>query len=418
MSEAVDVAETVRGLLKELPDHNTSTRILKKSDEAKRYANAANRILELYESDPDAVKAIIPVSYKSEVPLSESTIILTSPPTAKVAPKQTAAAPTRKRKAPEEAETASTSSSDAPMATVRFIFGGAAQDIEVGSAAEDPVLGMQRCKGKGDDKKEYSGFRFARVLRPPEASHEKRTFEQRDAFVLIHAVAAAPGISSVAPAPSLVHSLLPPSTLPPREPALQPADPFACALREANVDAVRALLLEEPRLAQRYVMKPPHWTPANFEVSALTEAISRSEDHPERALTIVQLLLEKRACVHARDTIGATPLHQAATRGNEKVVRVLLEQPGAEEALWAQTQGNWIPVHNASNMKWEGACRLLVEKMLDIWWHNSDRSKDNATMILSAGSWPKPGRCDTALMDRIINEENDNWGQEFYQDTT
>ena len=100
MSEAVDVAETVRGLLKELPDHNTSTRILKKSDEAKRYANAANRILELYESDPDAVKAIIPVSYKSEVPLSESTIILTSPPTAKVAPKQTAAAPTRKRKAP------------------------------------------------------------------------------------------------------------------------------------------------------------------------------------------------------------------------------------------------------------------------------------------------------------------------------
>ena len=88
---------------------------------------------------------------------------------------------------------------------------------------------------------------------------------------------------------------------------------------------------------------------------------------------------------------------------------MLLREPSAEDALWAMTQGNWMPVHNASNMKRERACRLLVEKMLDVWSHKSERSRDNATMILDTSSWPTPGRCDTTLMDRIIKEEADSF---------
>ena len=106
-------------------------------------------------------------------------------------------------------------------------------------------------------------------------------------------------------------------------------------------------------------------------------------------------------------------IQQAATRGNEQVVRALLDVPGVEEALWAETQGNWMPSHNASNMKREGVCRLLVEKMLDLWSHYSERSNENAMMMLDAGSWTKPSRCDTTLMDRIINEQSAKWGQEF-----
>lgn len=407
MSEAAEVetvadqvvADQVRRLLQDLPNQSHLARINAwELGESNKIARAANQILELYEQHSDEVKTIITVSDKTEVPMSESTIILVSPPTSKVAGKRERDADGTGAVLPATASTSSSTSSSVP--TVRFVFGGADTTIPVDNTTK--IICMKR--GRGKDNKEFFGFRFARAD-PASPSQVNRTNEQLDAFSLVHAVAreAPSGALSIAPAPS--SALQPPSTLPPREPALQPADPFACALREANVEAVRALLLEEPRLARRYVMQPPHYQPSNFEKPALTEAISRSEVHPESALAIVQLLLENRACVHARDTIAATPLHQAATRGNEQVVRALLDAPGVEEALWAQTQGNWMPIHNASDMKREGVCRLLVEKMLDIWSHDSDRSIDNAKMMLVAGSWPRPGRCDTALMDRIVKEE-------------
>lgn len=422
MTEAADVAEKVRNLLKELPNqHTVSSRISKESDEAKRYARAANQILELYTQHPDQVGSAITVSEETEVPRSEGTIILISPPTAKIAAtnksavKPAAASRPRKRKAEEETGN-STSSSPPPATTVHFVFGGAGNAIE---EPEEPTLCfMIRCRGVSPNTN-YSGFSFRRVTRPPTCSPKERQlseYEQLDAFSLVHAVvdAAGPaGTSSAVPTPSPL--LQPPSSLPPREPALPTAHPFACALREANVDAVRALLAGEPRLARAYVAKPPHWTPPNFEVSALTEAISRSEAMPERAGMIVQLLLDRHARVDARDTIGATPLHQAATRGNVQVLRALLDAPGANDALWAQTQGNWLPVHNASNMQREDACRLLIKEMLDNvdGQRSSDRARDNASMMLDTRDWPKPGRCDTTLMDRFLKEEAQNWGEQY-----
>ena len=379
--EQMSVAEEVRRLLNELPTHETSKRILTRSEEAKSIASAANRILELYAQHPDDVRSVIPVSDNSEVQLSDNTVILISPPTAKAVARPAGTSSQRKRKQGEEG-------------TVRFVFGGSGQCLEV---ADDTLVFMYRARG--DNDKGVSGFSFRRVKPNTDSQAEKRqisNYTQRDAFSLLHAVVDAQPTIVSAPAAAL--SLQPPSTTQPREPALTADHPFACALREANVEAVERLLSEEPRLALAYVAKA-RWTPAPFEWPALSEALSRSEFMPERVRQVVRLLLDRRASINARDTIGATPLHQAATRGEEAVIEELLASADADEAIWAQTQGHWLPVHNASNMSREGACRLLVDRML--WSRSSDLAHENADKIESS-AWPRPSRCDTDLMERMI----------------
>ena len=416
------IVDEVRRLLEDLP---TSTkRIISASQEAKGYARAAGKILELYAEHPDEVQKVILVSDKSEVPRSESTIILMAPPTAKASGKsisgveQNKCEPSsRKRKQHEAANNSNDSSPPPEAGGVRYVFGGAATLLETENWNEDPAaenprhIFMIRCKGEND--KHHSGFNFRRVRRKPEStSRSIKDFDPCDAFALVHAVANGHSDnSSDVSAPISIRMHQPPSSFPPREPALAPAHPFACALREANVEAVQALLSQQPQLAQAYVAKPPHWTPPNFEVSALTEVLYKSEAMPERVGKIVELLLNARASINARDTIGATPLHQAATRGSEHVINILLDAEGAHDALWAETQGNWLPLHNASNMKREGACRLLVQRMLDVYASNtSDCATENASMMLEDKKWLRPGRCDMALMDRIVKEEADNWG--------
>lgn len=105
----------------------------------------------------------------------------------------------------------------------------------------------------------------------------------------------------------------------------------------------------------------PEWTPAPFEWSVLSEAlfplgpktdgVAADDMIVGRALNILAALLQHGARVDARDSRAGTPLHEAAKRGNEQALERLLDGNGAEEALWAQTKGGWLPVNNASHNK-------------------------------------------------------------------
>ena len=178
---------------------------------------------------------------------------------------------------------------------------------------------------------------------------------------------------------------------------LDVSHPFSCALREANVDAIRNMLSIEPQLACAYISKPG-WDPAPFRWPALSEVLSRVEVRPTRAQSIVRLLLEHGARAEARDSRAATPLHQAATRGNLPALEALLEAPGADEALWAQTKGAWLPIHNASHNGREAACKRLYAMMI------CDRSRGEASVAIDQSEWPTPARCNTAELDRVIKD--------------
>ena len=78
---------------------------------------------------------------------------------------------------------------------------------------------------------------------------------------------------------------------------------------------------------------------------------------------------------------------------------------GADDALWAETKGRWLPVHNASHNQHEDACRRLVRAMLRPKRRVSDRAGENAT-VLEASRWPRPRKCNTSLLERVLPEED------------
>lgn len=244
---------------------------------------------------------------------------------------------------------------------------------------------------------EVSGFRFRRVKSKGEASssaEQRRPCDtvQMDAFCLVHAVVSTPSEALVVTAvPQLT-----PQPMSSQPTTLATSHPFTCALREADVDAVTTMLSQEPHLAHAYISKP-QWDPAPFEWSALSEALSHIEVLSGRTEVIVKTLLAHGARVDARDSKAATPLHQAATRGNITALEALLKAPDAAAAVWCQTRGGWLPIHNASHNARQDACQLLCEKMLWEFDHPTDNS-----IVLGDNRWPSPKRCDTAMLKHVI----------------
>ena len=81
--------------------------------------------------------------------------------------------------------------------------------------------------------------------------------------------------------------------------------------------------------------------------------------------------------------------------------------------MWAETQGHWLPVHNASNMKREAVCQKILEEMF--WNRHTDRTEDNASKLFAA-EWPKPTRCDTALLERLIVSIEETFDSSVFED--
>jgi ankyrin repeat protein len=71
------------------------------------------------------------------------------------------------------------------------------------------------------------------------------------------------------------------------------------------------------------------------------EAIPEEGDHRGT----VELLLQHKADVDARDSYGATPIHIAIISGNSEMVRLLLTH-GAD--VNASNNYGWTPLHSAA----------------------------------------------------------------------
>ena len=85
---------------------------------------------------------------------------------------------------------------------------------------------------------------------------------------------------------------------------------------------------------------------------------------------VVRLLLNKGADIEALTEFDKTLLHSAASGGNEKVVRLLLKK-GAD--IHARDKNQWTPLHLAARSGNEQIVRLLLEKGADI--HARDKNQ-------------------------------------------
>ncbi|KAJ9644083.1 hypothetical protein H2199_003951 [Coniosporium tulheliwenetii] len=107
--------------------------------------------------------------------------------------------------------------------------------------------------------------------------------------------------------------------------------------------------------------------------TALHWAASRGNE------VMVRLLLEEGADLHAKDEDGRTALHEAARSGKEAVVRLLLEE-GAD--LHAKDKDGRTALHEAARSGKEAVVRLLLEKGA-----NPDaKNKGGETVLYEAAS--------------------------------
>ncbi|KAF8249342.1 ankyrin [Wilcoxina mikolae CBS 423.85] len=77
----------------------------------------------------------------------------------------------------------------------------------------------------------------------------------------------------------------------------------------------------------------------------------------------VQLLLDRRADIEAKDTSHCTPLHRAASMGLEAKVRLLLDR-GAD--IEAKNRDNFTPLHKAALRGHKATAQLLLDRGADI----------------------------------------------------
>ena len=81
-------------------------------------------------------------------------------------------------------------------------------------------------------------------------------------------------------------------------------------------------------------------------------------------LTTVNVLLERGADPSVKDKNGSTPLHFAARRGNEEIVKVLLEHP--KVCVNVIDGSGKTPLHLACSEGHKKICQLLLNYGADI----------------------------------------------------
>lgn len=85
--------------------------------------------------------------------------------------------------------------------------------------------------------------------------------------------------------------------------------------------------------------------------------------------------------VHARDPLGVTPLHVAATRGDADAVRILLE---AGAKIDARAEHDYTPLHEAAEQGHAGAVQVLLDAGADPFAKNGD-GRDPARLAEAFG---------------------------------
>jgi ankyrin repeat protein len=78
---------------------------------------------------------------------------------------------------------------------------------------------------------------------------------------------------------------------------------------------------------------------------------------------VVEALLARGAGVNARNSTGATPLHDAALAGNADLARLLIEKGAQVDARDGESGAT--PLHHAASWGRAAVVRLLLEKGAD-----------------------------------------------------
>ena len=77
--------------------------------------------------------------------------------------------------------------------------------------------------------------------------------------------------------------------------------------------------------------------------------------------SVIDLLLERGANVHAVAEDRKTVLHFAAQKNDEVMLRKLIER-GLSESVNAEGKDGWLPLHEAARYGSEAAAAVLIEK--------------------------------------------------------
>ena len=100
--------------------------------------------------------------------------------------------------------------------------------------------------------------------------------------------------------------------------------------------------------------------------------------------TIVDVLLPRGADPSLRDNNGNTPLHLAARRGYDEIVKVLLDQPNVD--VNAKDGSGKTPLHLAASEGHRKICQVLLNFGADIREVSADRTTSLHSAILNGHS--------------------------------
>ena len=145
--------------------------------------------------------------------------------------------------------------------------------------------------------------------------------------------------------------------------------PLHYAAEKGYVEVVKALL---NRGANIYATSERGQRPSNFaEEGSIKDILCNTEELFNCSTKEeVEDCIERGAIVHATDKRGCTPLHFAAEKGNEEVVKALLEAKDID--VNAKEKDGWIPLHVAAENGKEEVVKALLNKGADVKAKNID----------------------------------------------
>ncbi|MBF0433037.1 MAG: ankyrin repeat domain-containing protein [Fibrobacteria bacterium] len=148
-----------------------------------------------------------------------------------------------------------------------------------------------------------------------------------------------------------------------KEGVTNPGALFFEAVSGRNLNIIRQVL---------EIVKDSSVVNSRATVSKKTALISAASNG---ALEVVELLIDLKADINARDAFGTTALHEAAYNGHIRIVERLLEKKADANA---NGENGTTPLMSAAYQGHAAACSLLVQSGADV--NITDKLKSNALM--------------------------------------
>ena len=182
------------------------------------------------------------------------------------------------------------------------------------------------------------------------------------------------------------------------------------AIRDGKIDAIRQRVLDEPGyLASRdFVNDTPLLTAIGWDHVELVRFLLNQGANPNVAVEdgytclrsavesdnavsgeIVSLLIAAGADVREEATVGATPLHTAASRGFVEKARQLIDA-GADVNRRTEIDGGETPLMNAAFTGWPKMVQFLLDRGADAAMRNGITERTPLEIARDAATGPDP----------------------------